>query len=151
MKTTKRTSRTLPSLFRVSIYLILVAIFCLFNWTVLHAQNPGAGANSSLEERLADALVPVAEPELAIEDWMLTFANDHEAVPVEEAIALEDWMLNFSDDFLAKNAESEIRIEPWMVDQDEFLSVKKPKTGKEIPGWMVKISSLFGLVYFAVK
>ena len=144
MKTTKRTSRTLPSLFRVSIYLILVAIFCLFNWTVLHAQNPGAGANSSLEERLADALVPVAEPELAIEDWMLTFANDHEAVPVEEAIALEDWMLNLSQDYPAEGAEPEIALESWMVDQDEFLSA--PETELAVEGWMVEVLSWYGSI-----
>ena len=63
MKTTSRTSRTLPSPFKFSIYLLAVAVFCFINWTALRAGDPANNENSSLEARLADALVPVADPE----------------------------------------------------------------------------------------
>jgi hypothetical protein len=99
MKTTKRSSsKTLPSPIKVSIYLLVVAVCCFINWTVLRAGDPVNSVSNSLEERLAAALVPETDPEPALEDWMLTFAHD----------------------YVADNAESEIALENWMVDRLEF-------------------------------
>ena len=101
MKTTSRTSRTLPSPIRFSIYILAVAVFCFVNWTALKAADPADNEAGSLETRLAEALVPVADPEPELEDWMLTIAED-----TETELTVEEWMVTTSSwinaDILAK-------------------------------------------------
>ncbi len=73
MKTTKRSNRSLPSPVKFSIYLIAFAVVCFINWTALKASDPEPVEVKSLESRLAAALVPAADPEPRLEDWMLNF------------------------------------------------------------------------------
>ena len=155
MKTTSRNSRTLPSPIRFSIYIIAVAAFCFVNWTALKAADPAENEARSLEARLAEALVPVADPEPVLEDWMLT-------VP-ESEIRLESWMLTFAEDYLAANAESEIRLEnwmltvteseialeSWMVDCDEFQGTEE--TAPAVEEWMVNTASWTAPEFLAKK
>jgi hypothetical protein len=174
MKTTKRSSsKTLPSPIKVSIYLLVVAVCCFINWTVLRAGDPVNSVSNSLEERLAAALVPETDPEPALEDWMLTFADEYLAVNAESEIALEEWMLSFADayiadnaeseialedwmltfahDYVADNAESEIALENWMVDRLEFIGAEEIETEPAVEEWMVNTSSWIEFLYMARK
>jgi hypothetical protein len=152
MKTTKRSSsKTLPSPIKVSIYLLVVAVCCFINWTVLRAGDPVNSVSNSLEERLAAALVPETDPEPALEDWMLTFADAYIADNAESEIALEDWMLTFAHDYVADNAESEIALENWMVDRLEFIGAEEIETEPAVEEWMVNTSSWIEFLYMARK
>ena len=117
MKTINKSN--FPKPFRFAIYLIAVTIVGFMNWVALSANDPGMESTQTLEIRLAEALVPVSDPEPALEEWILTLSqniiNDNQEAnpslesrlakalePVDEpAPELEDWLLNFSDEILA--------------------------------------------------
>jgi hypothetical protein len=152
MKTTKRSSgKTLPSPFKVSIYLLIVTAFCFINWTVLRAGDPVNNSVNSLEARLTAALMPEADPEPALEAWMLNFADEYLAENAETEIALEDWMLTFSDEYLVEHSESDIALEDWMVDRLEFNSAGNSETEPAVEEWMVNASSWVNNDFLARK
>jgi uncharacterized membrane protein len=82
------------------------------------------------------------EENLAIEEWMLTFANEFPYSseisaqwlanlnnnPMEETQKVEDWMLDTNtfvthqDIQLFANSISELDIEPWMTNSDSFMA-----------------------------
>jgi hypothetical protein len=165
MKTTSRTSRILPSPIRFSIYIIAVAAFCFVNWTALKAADPADDEAPSLEARLAEALVPVADPEPELEDWMLIVPENYNTVVAESEIILENWMLTFADEYVAANTESEIRLESWMltvteseialeswmVDRAEFQDSEDTEIELTVEEWMVTSSTWINTVILAKK
>jgi hypothetical protein len=128
MKTTNHTIRPFPKPARFSLYVCAVVVVCFLNWVAIQAEDP----KNSLEVRLAAALVEEVEPEIAVENWMLTFSED--LLAAEEEITLEPWMLTFSDDFIA-DREPEIEIEPWMLTfSDDYLAAAETPVAVEV--WM---------------
>jgi hypothetical protein len=116
MKTQKPATRTLPSPIKFSFYLIGVTVFCFLNWTALRAADNIRA--HGLEQRLAEAIAPVADPEPEIEDWMLTAPA---ATIAETEIALEEWMLTPNAGLVT---ESEIEVEEWMVNTESWNAPK---------------------------
>ncbi len=106
MKTTKRSNQTLPSPFKFSIYLFAVAVFCFVNWTALRAEEPAENMTWTLEDRLTEALIEEADPEMQLEDWMVDYSEFCHAEDNETEPSLKEWMVNTSSwttiDLLAK-------------------------------------------------
>lgn len=113
MKTQANTNPTLPSPVKFSIYVIVVALVCFFNWNALKASDYPKEESQSLEARLEAALIPVAENEIILEDWMLHIADD---LALESEIVLEDWMLIVPDPAPA--------IEDWMVNTETWVQIE---------------------------
>ena len=123
MKTINKNKSSFPKPFRLAIYLIVISIVGLMNWAVTYANDPKMETTPNIEIRLAEALIPISDPEPELEDWILTFSqsiiNDsQEANPsLESRLAkalepaddpaheLEDWLLNFSDNMLSEAGE----------------------------------------------
>ena len=122
-KTISNNKSKFPKTFRYTIYLIVVTIVGFMNWIATSANDPDMEAILSLESRLAEALVPIAEPEPELEDWILTLSaniikeSDESKSTLETRLAkalepmedpepeLEDWILNLSDDILSGVSE----------------------------------------------
>lgn len=123
MKTISNNNSKFPKPFRFTIYLIVVTVIGLMNWMTLSANDPGMVTTKSLESRLAEAIIPIPEPEPELEDWILTLSaniinESDESIssletrlaealePVEDPEpALEDWLLNFADDITPVTGE----------------------------------------------
>lgn len=119
MKTINKNKSSFPRPVKFVIYLIAVTIVGFMNWTAINAIDPPMEATPNLETRLADALVPLSDPEPELEDWiMLISANiinnsfeteNNLETRLAEALEqiddpqpeLEDWILNFSDQILS--------------------------------------------------
>jgi hypothetical protein len=93
-------------------YTVLVSAFCFLNYMSISANDPGYSQVKSLEIRLAEALVPEADPEHDLEDWILTFSeNIHLETRLAEALKpvsdpepeIENWMLTLSDDLMKES------------------------------------------------
>jgi len=74
---------------------------------------------------LEAALVPVAEEEIELEDWMLTISDE---IAAESEIVLEDWMLSFDEivlaDWMLVVPDPAPAIEEWMVNTDSWFKVE---------------------------
>jgi hypothetical protein len=119
MKTINKNKSTFPKPFRFAIYLIAVTVVGFMNWVALSANDPNMESIQALEIRLAEALVPLSDPEPELEEWIISFSDNiisEEAkseTSLETRLAealetvedpqpeLEDWLLNFSDEFLS--------------------------------------------------
>jgi hypothetical protein len=120
MKTISDTKKRFPKPMKFAMYLVLVSAFCLLNYMTTYANDPGYKQVKSLEIRLAEALVPLADPEQELEDWILTFSNNIAAENDETKTDLEsrlaealkpiadhepeigEWLLTLSDEILEK-------------------------------------------------
>ena len=120
MKTINKNNSTFPKPFRFAIYLTAVIIVGFMNWVALSANDPNMESIQALEIRLAEALVPLSEPEPELEEWILSFSENiisEEAkseTNIETRLAealetvedpqpeLEDWLLNFSDNMISE-------------------------------------------------
>jgi len=123
MKTINNNKSNFPKPFRFAIYIIVVSIVGLMNWVATYANDTGMEATPNIETRLAEALVPISDPEPELEDWILSLSDNiisesnkamtsletrlAEALkPVDESEpALEYWVLNLSDDILSGDCE----------------------------------------------
>jgi hypothetical protein len=123
MKTINKNKSSFPKPFRFAIYLIVVSIVGLMNWAVTYANDSSIEAKPNIEIRLAEALVPLPDPEPELEDWLLALSvtiisdsqeeNTSLESRLDEALdpvddlepELEDWLLNFSDDILSGACE----------------------------------------------
>ena len=120
MKTTNRTNSSLPTPFRFSVYIFAVAVLCFINWTALKASDPADSESLSIESRLIVASIEEPEPEIQLEDWMLTFADGNLASNTEQDITLEDWMFDY-DVFRSVDTEDEQQLREWMVSTDAWV------------------------------
>lgn len=120
MKTINKNNSTFPKPFRFAIYLTAVIIVGFMNWVALSANDPVMETTQALEIRLAEALVPLSDPEPELEEWLLSFSENIiregaksktnietrlvEALEIAEdpQPELEDWLLNFSDDMISE-------------------------------------------------
>ena len=143
MKTQKNTNPTLPSPVKFSIYLIVVAAVCFLNWNALKASDSDNGEVNTFEARLEAALVPVNEPAIELEDWMLNGEAYQFAESAEPQIALEDWMLTFNENLIADSEESEIVLADWML--------IVPDPAPAIEEWMVNTETWANLDFLATK
>ena len=60
-------------------YLVLVVTLGFLNWMTTYANDSEISKiekESKLEERLAEALKPVADPEPKLESWLLTLSEN---------------------------------------------------------------------------
>lgn len=123
MKTINNSNKRFPRPFKFAMYLVLVSALCFLNYMTLSANDPGYNQVKSLEIRLAEALVPVADPEHELEDWILTFSQNLDVENKETEINLEtrlaealkpvadpepeigEWMLTLSDELLDETTE----------------------------------------------
>ena len=123
MKTIHKNKSTFPRPFRFAIYLLVVTIVGFMNWVVTYANDPSGVAPPNIETRLAEALIPLSDPEPELEDWLLALsgtidsdsqeANTNLESRLDEALEpvddpepeLEDWLLNFSDDEISAAGE----------------------------------------------
>jgi hypothetical protein len=123
MKTINNNESNFPRPFKFAIYLIAVFIVGLMNWMVSYANDSEMEDVANIETRLAEALVPLPDPEPELEDWILSLSENMisqsdpsvlslesrlaEALePVEESVpGLEGWLLNLSDDILSEDCE----------------------------------------------
>jgi hypothetical protein len=128
MKTQKNSNPNLPSPVKFSVYLLVVAAVCFLNWSALKASDNEKADANTLETRLEAALVPVAEAEIELEDWMLNIADE---VAIETEIELEDWMLEVPERklvlrnyHLAEVADPAPVIEDWMVNTETWANIE---------------------------
>lgn len=123
MKTINKNKSNFPRPYKFAIYVITVTIFGFMNWVALSANDPAIASPQSLETRLAEALVPLSDPEPELEEWILSFTDGitsesaesennlesrlAEALePVEDPQPeLEDWLLNFAEEFESGTTE----------------------------------------------
>ncbi len=123
MKTINNTNKRFPRPFKFAMYLVLVSALCFLNYMTLSANDPGYTQVKSLEIRLAEALVPLADPEHELEDWILTFSQNIDAENNETKINLEtrltealkpvadpepeigEWLLTLSDELLDETTD----------------------------------------------
>jgi hypothetical protein len=123
MKTIDNSNKRFPRPFKFAMYLVLVSAFCFLNYMTLSANDPGYNQVKSLEIRLAEALEPLADPELELEDWILTFFQNLDAENKETKINLEtrlaealkpiadpepeigEWLLTLSDELLDETTD----------------------------------------------
>ena len=123
MKTINKNKSSFPRPFRFVIYLLVVTIVGFMNWAVTYANDPKLESTQNIETRLAEALIPLADPEPELEDWLLalsgTIISDNQDAntslearlaealePVEDPEPeLEDWLLNFSDNQISAAGE----------------------------------------------
>ena len=119
MKTINKNKSSFPRPFKFVIYIIVVTIVGFMNWVAISANDPEREATPNLETRLNEALVPISDPEPALEDWIMSFSANiiNESFESETNIetrlaealepiddpqpALEDWLLNFSDEMIS--------------------------------------------------
>jgi hypothetical protein len=109
MKTINKNKSSFPRPFRFAIYLIVVTIVGFMNWVAISANDPERETTPNLETRLAEALVPLSDPEPELEDWLLSFSYTILKSRLDEALnpvddlepELEDWLLNFSDEIIS--------------------------------------------------
>ena len=94
MKTTSSKRRCLPKPIRFSLLLIGIALVCLPNWIALKAGYPVQTTDPSAED-LASIVEVDTEPELQLEDWMVSFDAFGLVANNEKEIPLESWMLDF--------------------------------------------------------
>ena len=107
MKTIKRSKKRLPSPLKVSFYLMVVAVCCLVNWSLLKADNIVQHHKSidlSIAEEMLEQLDPVEIPafhmqayeySLELQNWMLNI-EAYKPVSAINNPALEDWMISTS-------------------------------------------------------
>lgn len=119
MKTINNSKSSFPRPFRLAIYLLVVIIIGFMNSMVSYASDPTGAATPCIEMRLAEALVPISDPEPELEDWIMSISANiigesfesqnnietrfAEALePIDDPQPeLEDWLLNFSDDIIS--------------------------------------------------
>ncbi len=109
MKTINKNKSSFPRPFKFSIYLIVVTIVGFMNWVAISANDPRTETTPTIETRLAEALVPLSDPEPELEDWLLSFSYTILESRLDEALnpvddmepELEDWLLNFSDEIIS--------------------------------------------------
>ena len=119
IKTINKNKSSFPRPFRFAIYLIVVTIVGFMNWITISANDPRTEAPPNIETRLAEALVPISDPEPALEDWIMSFSANiiNESFESENNIEtrlaealepiddpqpeLEDWLLNFSVEIIS--------------------------------------------------
>ncbi|HEC43565.1 MAG TPA: hypothetical protein ENI20_12135 [Bacteroides sp.] len=94
MKTKRSKSRELPQPIKILFFICGIAAVCLPNWIALKAGKPVTDP-AELVNSFADIIVIEADPEIELEDWMLSFDEFHIVADVEPELKLEDWMLNF--------------------------------------------------------
>ena len=75
MKTINNSKRRFPKPIKFAMYLVLVATLGFLNWMTTYA-NDSEMEERSLETRLAEALIPEADPEPKLEGWLLTLSED---------------------------------------------------------------------------
>ncbi len=89
------------------------------NWVAISANDPEKETTPNIETRLAEALVPLPDPEPALEDWIMSISaniisesfereNNIETrfakalEPIDDPQPeLEDWLLKFSDEIIS--------------------------------------------------
>jgi len=76
MKTINKNKSNFPRPFRFATYLIVVTIVGFMNWNAISASDPGKETTPTIETRLAEALIPLPDPEPELEDWLLNFSED---------------------------------------------------------------------------
>jgi len=76
MKTINKNKSNFPRPFRFAIYLIVVTIVGFMNWVAISANDPGKETTPTIEKRLAEALVPLPDPEPELEDWLVNFSEN---------------------------------------------------------------------------
>jgi len=119
MKTINKNKSSFPRPFRFAIFLIVVTIVGFMNWVAISANDPRTETTPNIETRLAEALVPLSDPEPELEDWIMSISANiiGESFETENNIEtrfaealepiddpqpeLEDWLLNFSDDIIS--------------------------------------------------
>ena len=109
MKTINKNKSSFPRPFRFAIYLIVVTIVGFMNWVTINANDPRTETTPNIETRLAEALVPLSDPEPELEDWLLSLSDTILESRLDEALdpvddlepELEDWLLNFSVDMIS--------------------------------------------------
>ena len=123
MKTNSNSNGKFPKPFKFAMYLAMVTVIGFLNYMSLSANDPGYTQEISLEDRLSEALVPVADPEIELEDWILTFSNqsmkdiEDSKISLETRLAdalqpvedpepeIEEWMLTFSETYMEEFGE----------------------------------------------
>ena len=75
MKTISNSKRRFPKPIKFAMNLVLVASLGFLNWMTTYA-NDSEMEERSLENRLAEALIPEADPEPKLESWLLTLSED---------------------------------------------------------------------------
>lgn len=123
MKTISNSNGKFPKPFKFAMYLAMVMVIGFLNFMSLSANDPGYNQVRSLEVRLSEALVPAADPEIELEDWILTFSdqsmkeNKETKIRLETRLAdalkpaadpepeIENWMLTFSETFMEESGE----------------------------------------------
>ena len=117
MKTINNSNGKFPKPFKIAMYLVLVAAFSLLNYMSLSANDPGFSSAKSLEMRLEEALIPAADPEIELEDWILTFSDQYKESKKENKINIETRL----KEALKPVADPEPEIEEWMLTLSDDL------------------------------
>ena len=89
MKTISNSNGKFPKPFKFAMYLAMVTAIGFLNHLSLSANDPGYNQERSLEVRLSEALVPADDPEIELEDWILTFSDQSMKKNKETKISLE--------------------------------------------------------------
>ncbi len=114
MKTTTRSSRSLPSPLKFSFYLLVVTAFCFLNWTFLKAGDPVQHDNESLESMIVEAMLEELVPETGSGDLVSTPVVNSYPETHEQTLELEAWMFSY-EAFSMVEAESDPTLEDWMI------------------------------------
>lgn len=116
MKTISNSKRRFPKPIKFAMYLVLVATFGFLNWMSTYA-NDSEMEERSLETRLAEALIPEADPEPELEPWLLKLSDHSETAKSEEEIKLEDRLA----EALKPAADPEPKVEGWLLTLSEDI------------------------------
>ena len=156
MKTISITNREFPTPIKLAIYLLSVTALSLLNWAVLSASDNTVENTLNLENRLAEALAPAADPHYELEAWMLTpsgelLSEETQAAkkleerlakalkPVEETKpALDNWLLNFSQNYFKSSSRTASELQIRLAEALKPIPDPEP----ELEDWMFRISDV---------
>jgi hypothetical protein len=137
-------------------FILSILIFCLFGWSALHAEGHPMDDESNLQERLSEALEPVAESDYEIEGWLLNFSDiisieEFQAAypldlrlvqalaPVtEEEPALEAWLVEFSESITGNTIQADSQLKIRLAEALQPIADPEP----ELEDWMFRISDI---------
>ena len=120
MKTISNSKRRYPKPIKFSMYLVLVVTLGFLNWMTTYANDSEISKiekESKLEERLAEALIPEADPEPELEAWILKFSDHSEISKIEKESKLEERLA----EALKPVADPEPKLESWLLTLSEDI------------------------------
>ena len=116
MKTINNSKRRFPKPIKFSMYLVLVVTLGFLNWMTTYA-NDSEMEERSLETRLAEALIPEADPEPELEAWILKLSDHSETAKSENVTNLEARLA----EALKPAADPEPKLEGWLITLSENI------------------------------